>query len=129
MAASLPLTYADCVCELDVDAFARETTSDLQNLEQDLLHVLMQELGSNLDDPDRGVGIVSLLSGSTLDLPRVARRIEIEFVKDDRVATCTATLSTQSDGSVRIDIAVGVGIAVLGLAYSYDSTNGVQVIK
>lgn len=126
---TLPLTYPDVICSLDVDPFARETSSDLENLEQDCLHVLLQDRGSNLDDPDRGVGIEQLLSGTSLTLPQVAKRIDQELVKDDRITSSTTSIVQEPDGSFTLTITIVVGAATLGLQFSFSAAKGLQVMS
>lgn len=91
--ATLPLTAADLVCVEDLDAFASETASDLENLEQDLLHILLEDPGSNPDDVERGVGLPSLLSASTRSLNNITGIVESQLRKDDRIDQVHATLS------------------------------------
>lgn len=91
-ATSLPLTYADLVCVDDVDPNALETGSDLENLEQDVYHIVLEELASNVDDPDRGVGVQSLLSGDTSTIATLPRLLEAQLLKDDRIDQARAQL-------------------------------------
>lgn len=103
---ALPLTYPDLVCLDDMDPFASETTSDLQNLWQDVYHVLLQDPGSNPDDVDRGLGVVNLLSGDTSVLATLPRTAEQELLKDDRIDAVKIALvqipvgGTLSNGTV-----------------------------
>lgn len=102
---SLPLTYTDLVCDDDVDPNAAETTSDLQTLEQDIYHILLEDPGSNPDDPDRGVGVPSLLSGDTSVLATIPRQIESQLLNDERIEQVQAQIvhipagGTFSDGT------------------------------
>jgi hypothetical protein len=89
----LPLTYPDLACVGDLDAFGSETGSDLETLEQDVYHILIEEPGSNPDDPTRGIGVESLLSGDISVLQAVPRQIEAQLMKDDRVDQCKASLA------------------------------------
>lgn len=93
----------------DLDEFGGDTTSDEQDLEQDVIHRLSEAYGSNPDDRDRGVGVDNFLSGSP-DLQGLDRAIADDLTKDDRIDTVDTTivLSTDSQaGSVfEIDIIV-----------------------
>lgn len=89
----------DVVCEYDLDEYGRDLDDADEELWQDLLHRLLEDPGSNLDDPDRGVGVVSALSGAT-SLPLLARRIEADFRKDERVRTVKATVNATGDAIV-----------------------------
>ena len=124
---TLPLTYSDIVCYADLDGTGAETTSDLQNLKQDLFHVLWQVKGSNPDDLERGVDIVGLLSGTVVDFQNAVTTIDTEFEKDTRVDSSSTTLTQQSDGSWLISTVVVVDGAVVGLAWSY-GPEGLSVV-
>jgi hypothetical protein len=125
---SLPLTIPDLVCEDDLDPFARETTSDLQSLEQDCLHVILEEPDSNLDDPGRGIGIAGLLSGTSVDLALAQSHIDSELQKDDRIDAVRSEVTDQGDGEFDLIIEIAVGAATLGLSYSYTASGGLQAV-
>ena len=125
---TLPLTVTDLVCGLDLDANGNETTSDLQSLEQDVLHVLYELLDSNPDDPGRGVGVDQYLSGTIDQLSPLAKQIENQLEVDDRIDTVSCGLIPQPAGSanqVVISIQIGVDGSVLGLQYGWSSNGGV----
>ncbi len=94
----LPLTYADLVAIDDLDPLASETTSDLQTLAQDIYHILEEDPGSNLDDPERGVGVIRLLSGDTSVLQTLPHTIESELLKDDRIDQVNCTIVAVAAG-------------------------------
>jgi hypothetical protein len=119
---ALPLTYADLVCSNDVDPTAAETTSDLQNLEQDVLHILIQKKGGNPDDPTRGVDIPNMLNGDTRLLNSLATTIDAEIGDDDRVDGSTTTIVQEANGNWTISILIQVGAAVLPLNFVYDGS-------
>jgi hypothetical protein len=138
----LPLTYTDLVCLDDADLFASETGSDLENLEQDVYHILIETPGSNPDDTSRGIGVEQLLGSASQDtIPEITSLIDAQLKKDDRIDSCTSTLtqlppgSTLPDGTplpdggwlLELDIVPDssiVGTATLGLAYGYSSSGG-----
>lgn len=97
----------DLVCEKDLDLFGRETDDPLEILSQDLYHRLIELYGSNPDDTDRGVGIVSMLSGAIEDVDPSAV-IEADFRKDDRVVSASAKVDPipEVPGGYRIQIEV-----------------------
>lgn len=97
----------DLVCEMDLDLFGRETEDPLEILSQDLYHRLIELYGSNPDDPDRGVGIASMLSGTAEDVDPGAA-IEADFRKDDRVVSVSARVEPipEVSGGYRIQIEV-----------------------
>ena len=124
--ATIPLTTPDLVCDDDLDPNAGEVANDLQALEQDVLHMLLERPGENIDDLSRGVGLVGMLSGTTADLAKVPARVEAGLLKDDRVTSCRTVISSPSGGAYRIDITIETPAGVLGLAYSYDAVGGLR---
>jgi phage baseplate assembly protein W len=110
---------ADLRCFDDLDEFGAETTNELENLAQDLYHRLIEPRGSNLDDPDRGLGVEEMLSGE-VD-PGLKQRIEAELRKDERVTLVSATISEIEEGSFRIDIQIEADEDELGLVLEYDA--------
>jgi len=121
----LPNTAPELRCFDDLDLFATETASDLEVLEQDVFHILIETPGSNLDAPNRGIGIEEVLSGPDLVLDDTCRRIEAELLKDDRIDAVAATITQVGDpGSYRLEIDVTVGAATLGLAFSFTRSGG-----
>lgn len=126
---ALPLPEVpDALCEFDLDPMGRETTSDLQTLRQDVLHVLLETAGSNIDDPNRGIGALNYLSGSVTDIAKLPAAIEQQLLQDDRIDTCDARLTLQQDGGYLLAITVGVNGAVVPLNYAYDAANGLTPI-
>lgn len=113
--ATLPFTYADIVCDLDVDIYARETTSDLQALIQDLSHVLVEFPGTNFDDPDRGVGVEQYLGATVDQFQSLQTLIENQFNRDDRVYSTSCSIAQSDDGtfSIQIDVQVSEGVVPL----------------
>jgi hypothetical protein len=125
----LPLTYRDLVCDTDLDPFANETGSDLENLIQDLTHLLVENLGSNPDDPLRGIGIANYLSGTTDVLPALCGTIEDQFNRDNRVSGCSATIAQQPDKTWLLSITIQVGTQVLPLQYSWSTPEGLALLS
>src|SRR5579872_7133315 len=75
---------------VDIDDLATETTSELENLQQDLTNRLYEIPGSNLDfgsgaDNTRGVGIMTYLNAPQDRLIGLGARIDKEFELDPRV--------------------------------------------
>jgi hypothetical protein len=114
----------DALCIDDLDPNGNETSSDLQALAQDVYHILLETLGSNLDDPTRGVGIEGALSGSTVKLAALARNCDAQLRKDDRVDSSTTTIILQSDGSYLFKVDITAAGALLPLTYSYTQESG-----
>ena len=98
----------------DLDEFARETEDPLEELYIDLVHRLIETPGSNIDDRQRGVGITDRLSG-VFD-PSLARDIEIDFRKDDRVQACACVITeaeTRGSYHIRIEVSATVGFVAM----------------
>lgn len=93
-------------CLDDLDLFATEISDPAEELYQDLYHRLITPPGGNIDDPNFGLGIDRLLSGSNADLIALGPRIEAEFRKDDRVADVRALVTPLARDSYSIRIAV-----------------------
>ena len=107
---------------VDIDAIATETTSELQNLQQDLTNRLTELPGSNLDfgNPNnRGVGIMTYLSAPTTRLVGLPGRIDAEFEQDPRITNSATTIEQQADGSFRISTQLVCVAGVVGLAWSW----------
>lgn len=127
---ALPLTYTDLVCLDDMDPNAAETTSDLQNLLQDTYHVLVEDPGSNPDDPTRGVGIDNYLSGTTDQFTGLAGVIDEQLTADPRITKSTTNIQQASSGPFPIIISIQIEVSgsVIGLQYGYATPGGlVQV--
>lgn len=125
MSTVLPLTYPDLVCDLDLDPFANETTSDLQNLIQDVYHLLLELSGSNLDDPTRGIGVEQYLNGRFDDLQTLMNTIELQISQDDRVKNCQATVQQLANPEhYEIIVKIGVGDDTIGLSFDWASVSG-----
>lgn len=118
---------------VDSDSLMTETTSEFQNLQQDLTNRLTELPGSNLDfgSPNsRGVGIMTFLSGSNIGA--LPARIDAEFIQDPRVTASQTTLTQLPtiDGqgaSYRIDTQLVTVAGVFGFAWSW-SQAGVTAI-
>lgn len=123
--APLPFTYADLVDVDDLDPLAAETTSDLQALTQDVLHLLEELPGSNLDDPNRGIGIMLYLSGTSQNLSTLPALIETQLNADSRISGAAVTITAQKDlTTYDITVQVQVADSVLGLQFQFSSSAG-----
>jgi hypothetical protein len=121
------LVYVD-----DMTPLAQETTSEAQNLSQDLYHSLIQIPDSNPDAPGRGVGVLLYLNGTLTDLQGLPGKIEADFEKDSRVLGAAATL-IQNPGSGLlsdlIQVQVQATVGVLNLLYGYNQADGLTVLS
>lgn len=104
----------DVVAFDDLDSFGEELDDPLEELLQDLYHRLLEPPGSNLDDPDRGLGLEDALSAA-VDVATLSARIEAEFRKDDRVSASRVTITETAPREYLISIDVEPDVEVLGL--------------
>lgn len=112
---------------VDIDELATETTSETQNLLQDLTNRIVEVPGSNLDfgTPNtRGIGIMMYLNAKADRVVGLAARIDAEFELDPRVTTSqTAILDgpPDEDGNpTKVISTQFVGVAgVFGLSWSW----------
>jgi hypothetical protein len=110
---------------VDADALMTETTSEIQNLIQDLTNRLIEFPGSNLDfgTPNtRGVGLMLYLSATTAKLAGLPGRIDAEFEQDPRVTLSATTLRPQGDGSYLISSQVQTVVGVFGLGWAWSQS-------
>ncbi len=107
----------DGLCLDDMDEFGRELDDPFLELEQDVVHVLLETFGSNPDDLTRGAGLRSALSGPAKNLLRTKAQIEGAFEGDDRLT------------SVRADLAQGDGRGSYKLALTLTLASGVQIAR
>ena len=125
MSIAFPFSAPDLVCVSDLDPLASETVNEEQNLEQDCFHALLQRPKSNPDAPDRGVGVETYLSGTSNDLLGLPAAIVADLEKDPRVASVSAPVTLQPDGSYRIDVEIETKSGlVFPLSYAYTSAGG-----
>lgn len=94
----------DLVCYDDLDPAGLEMNDPVAELEQDFYHRLITPPGGNPDDPDFGLGIMRMLSG-TVD-PTLAAQINAEGRKDDRIDGVQTTITLVSTGIFQIDIQI-----------------------
>lgn len=88
----------------DLDIGGLDTADESEMLEQDCYHVIIEALGSNLEDPTSGVGVDGALSGPTNSA--FAADTEQQLATDIRVAGVQATLTDDGNGSLTLDVAI-----------------------
>lgn len=93
----------------DLDPNMAETDDPRQQLAQDLYHRLIEERGSNPDDPDRGLGLPQRVNGTVND--DALERDTVEELRKDRrvdVGTVSAKVTRTTNGNrgatVRLDV-------------------------
>lgn len=111
----------DLKWEMDLDLFGGETSTDEEELEQDVMHILEQDRGTNPDDLDRGLGLANILSD--LITPGIVASAEEELQKDDRVESASAKL-TQNGGVATFDVAITVNDDVVDVSVPIGAGDG-----
>lgn len=124
----LPLSAPELRWYDDLDSFAAEVASDYEALTQDVYHMLIENPGENLDDPQRGIGVPQMLSGNAANLATICARIDSQLVRDPRIDASKSTLTPLVDGngnaSYFLEVQIAVNGAVITLQYSYTSAGG-----
>lgn len=111
----------------DLDDQGRELDDPLQELEQDVVHILLETFGSNPDDLARGIGLGGAISGNAKRVPHIKSQIESQLHDDERIqnASCEIT-PTDSRGAYRVDLTLVVAGQTLGLSYLTDGAGGIR---
>lgn len=76
----------------DLDLFATECADAREELEQDVLHILVERKGSNLDDLNRGESIDEWLSAPDTSPPATGR-VDEAIRRDRRVSRVATTVT------------------------------------
>lgn len=118
MTTTLARTYQEIRWADDMDPNGAETDSDLESLEQDVLHLIVQRVGSNLADPTKGAGALDYLSGPASRLERLPAVLDAQLAAVTRIASSRSTLTVETDGTYRLDVEIAVGPAVLAIAFA-----------
>jgi hypothetical protein len=128
MTQPFPKTYQEARWFSDLDPSGAETASDLESLEQDVAHIIVETLGSNGADPNNGVGALNYLSGSTVVLGYMPAVIDAQLASVSRITTSKTTLALQGDGSYIIAVAAAVAGQVIDFNFSL-GPNGLSSVK
>lgn len=117
----------DGLCFDDLDEFARELDDPFAELEQDVVHGLLETFGSNVDAPTRGAGLAAALSGPSTRLPTIRARIESQLRDDARLTNATCAIEPGANrGEYRVDIVLQINEDELALAFVADSAGGIR---
>ena len=122
---NLPRTYQEPVWTDDLDPNGRETSSDLESLEQDVMHVIGERLGSNSADPQKGAGALQMLNGSTANIEQLPHVIDAQLAQFTRITASQTTLTVEDDGSFFVAVTIAVAGQVVNFQYKV-GPNGVQ---
>lgn len=116
----------DLACLDDLDPLGNEVSED-EALLQDLYHRLIEDPGSNISDPDRGLGALSWLSG-VVD-PTYGARIEAEFRKDPLVTSVRTRVTSIGVDSFRISVDITTDESELQLVAEVDNATGFRRVS
>jgi len=126
MSLSLAKTYQTIRWDVDMDPAGVDTDSDLESLEQDVMHLIMELQGSNMADPQNGIGAVGYLSGTSAQLQAMPALIDAQLASVNRITGSHTTVQQQSDLSWLILVDIQVGTNVTKLQFSL-GPSGVSV--
>jgi len=115
MSNALPRTYQELRWADDFDPTGAETASDLESLEQDVMHIISQTLGSNLDDQNRGVGAPTYLGGTADQLAGMPAALDAQLLDDPRIDDSAS--KQQPDGTYLLTVNVTVNGSVTDLQF------------
>jgi hypothetical protein len=127
MTQGLPRTYPEPRWTDDLDPSGAETASDYESLVQDVMHVLSESMGSNVADPQKGVGALDYLNGTSAQLASMPHTIDAQLGEMTRIASSHTTLTQNDDGSFTIAIQAVVAGQVVNLLYGL-GPNGIIVL-
>ena len=107
---------------VDLDIGGAETADDLEEYEQDILHVLEQDVGSNPDDLTRGLGLANVLS--KIADASYGPKAEKLIGEDDRTQNVQATIVVAADGTVSLDLAIATNDRILNTSIPFGTPIG-----
>jgi hypothetical protein len=117
---------ADVVCYDDLDEFGRDLDDPVTELEQDVVHMLLESYRTNVDALERSIGLEDALSGPTD--PGLRHRIETKLSDDPRIDAAKAVLTATDNQTVRVDLFLQVNGAELGISLEYDAAGNLKRI-
>ncbi len=108
----------DAICFDDLDEFGRETDDEAEILYQDVIHMLLESFGTNVDAPDRSIGLEDALSGA--GVAGLRHLIETKLESDARIDKASAVLTDLGGGKIRVSLTLEVNGAELGMVFDSD---------
>lgn len=113
----------DGLCYTDVDPFGRELNDPLEELSQDIVHMLLESYRSNPDALARSIGLEDALSD--VNAPGLRERIESKLTDDNRITAAEAVLTDAGGGVTRIDLRIVANETTLGISLNFDGNGNV----
>lgn len=114
----------DGLCFDDLDLFGRELDDPVSELEQDVVHMVLEDPYSNPDALERSIGLEAALSGRAD--PSLRHQIESKLQQDDRINLARAVLSDAGNDAVRVDLTIEPNGETMGIAIEYDASGAVR---
>mgnify|MGYP006921385996 CR=1 FL=1 len=114
---------ADVICYDDLDEFGRDLDDPLLELEQDVVHMLLEGYGTNVSAPERSLALDDALGGASA--PNLRHWIETKLTDDPRIDAVECTLTDEGNGSTRIALRLQVDGDELGITLIYDAAGNV----
>jgi hypothetical protein len=119
MTQPLPKTYRTIRWANDMDPNGNDTASDLESLEQDVMHIIAQKLGSNMDDPTRGAGALSYLGATEVQFATLPSTIDAQLESDPRITSSQTPAPVLQEDGVTYLLTVNITVAGQVLSFSY----------
>lgn len=114
----------DVLCYEDLDEFGRDLDDPLAELEQDVVHMLLEAYGSNPDAPERSIGLEDALNGPTD--PSLSHRIEAKLTDDPRINAARAVITANGRSGQRIALTIQVNETELGITLVRDALGNIR---
>jgi hypothetical protein len=109
----------DVVCYDDLDEFGRDLDDPVTELEQDIVHMLLESYRTNIDAFERSIGLGDALSGAAN--AGLKHTVETKLCDDPRIDAAQATFTQVDSQTIRIDLLIQADSLELGIALTYDS--------
>ena len=117
----------DVRCEDDLDLFGGDLDDPLEELRQDVIHMLLESYGSNPDALERSIDLEAALSGP--EDPALAHRIESKLREDDRIDDAEVTITEEGDAIRNVEIRIVANEGELGITFDVDASGKVTVAR
>ncbi len=109
----------DVVCYDDLDEFGRDLDDPVTELEQDIVHMLLESYRTNIDAFERSIGLEDAMSGT--DNAGLRHTIETKLCDDPRIDAAKATFTQVDATTILINLLIQADSLELGIALTFDS--------
>lgn len=110
---------ADVVCYDDLDDFGRDLDDPVTELEQDVVHMLLESYRTNVNALDRSIGLEDALSGA--NDPGLRHRIETKLTDDPRIDAARVVLTPIDSQTLRVELFLQLSASELKITLVYDA--------